>query len=297
MRHILVLLTLPLCGFAHDSPEHKISDLSFQIARVGKNPDLLMERAYEHRALGHLADAAADFESAYELDPKQTAALKELALTQLAQNKADAALLTINRMMNATPAADFLIVRAEILSAQENYRAALDDCEAAFRETTDNPEWYLLRAQLQRRLGLFQDCLRDLRDGHSKTGSAVLQEECIDAMVDAGEHKAALEQINKELRESRWRGSWLIRRARVRLALGQTGSARRDLHTAIKEINSRLMPATPELTLVLDRGLANALLGDTARAKADLALARTLSADACALWRLEKSLADGRPGR
>jgi len=65
---LLLSLSLALRAFAHDSPEHRIDDLSFQIARCGKNPDLLIERAYEHRALGHLADAAADFQTAYEFD-------------------------------------------------------------------------------------------------------------------------------------------------------------------------------------------------------------------------------------
>src|SRR5436190_20784003 len=93
------LLVLALSSLAHDSPEHRIDDLSFQIARSGKNPDLLMERAYEHRAVGHLADAAADFQTAYEFDPKLTSALKELALVQLAQSKPNLALATINRAL------------------------------------------------------------------------------------------------------------------------------------------------------------------------------------------------------
>src|SRR6185436_3183824 len=227
---------------AHDSPEHKIDEISFQIARSGKNPELLMERAYEHRALGHLTDAAADFEAAYERDPKLGSALKELALTQLAQGEPKLALCTISRVLTTNCAADFLIARAEILSAQGNYGAALRDCEAAFREPTDNPEWYFLRAQVQRHLGLFKECLRGLRDGFSKTGSAVLDEECIDAMIDAGEHKAALRQIEHELRDSRWRSSWLIRRARVRLAIGEHKAAQRDLRAALNELNSRFVP-------------------------------------------------------
>src|SRR5258705_5309125 len=219
---LLLLLALPLCTNAHDSPEHRIDDLSFQIARSGKNPDILIERAYEHRALGHLADAAADFEAAYQLDRHLTVALKELALVQLAQSKPNLALATINRALvgrgvpaepslvgrdSVEPPSDFLIARAEILTAKHNYRAALQDCESAFHQATDNPEWYLLRAQLQRRLGFFNECLRDLREGFAKTGSAVLEEECVDAMIDAGQHKAALKQTERELRDSRWRSS------------------------------------------------------------------------------------------
>jgi tetratricopeptide (TPR) repeat protein len=289
---LFLLLALPLPSFAHDSPEHKIDDLSFQIARSGKNPALLMERAFEHRALGQLAAAAADFEAAHQLDPKLTHALKELALVQLAQGKADTALATLNRAVAENASSDTLIARAEILTAQHDYRAALRDCEAVFRQSTDNPEWYLLRAQLQRRLGLFPECLRDLRAGFARTGSAVLKEECIDAMIDAGQHKTALKQIEPELRDSRWRSSWLIRRARVRLALSETKAAQRDLRAALKELNSRFVPNAPELTLIIDIGLAHALLGDLSAAASDLRVARTLSREDPMLWRLEKSLAN-----
>src|SRR5204862_845038 len=117
------------------------------------------------------------------------------------------------------------------------------------------------------------------------TGCAVLEEECIDAMIDGGHPKAALKQIETELRDSRWRSSGLIRRARVRLALGETKAAQRDLHAALKELNSRLLPSAPELTLIIDRGIANALLGDRSAAAEDLARGRRLSPDPVSLCR------------
>ncbi|HKQ40554.1 MAG TPA: hypothetical protein VJ063_20965 [Verrucomicrobiae bacterium] len=284
-------------AFSHDSPEHKINDLSSQLARSNNSPLLLIERALEHRDLGHFADAAADLKAAYQLDSTLTAALKELALVELADGKPDLALCSINQVLGGPASSrvgelppDFLIARAEIQTARRDYRSALADCEAAFRQPTDNVEWYLIRAQLQRRLGKLRDCLAGLRDGFAKTGSAVLEEEIIDAMIDVGEHKLALKKIERELRDSRSRSSWLIRRARVRLALGQTKSASRDLNAALTELNSRITPDAPDVILIIDRGTAHALLGDNIRARADLALARTLSADQFALWRLEQLL-------
>lgn len=284
------LFVFTVGALAHDSPEHKVAELSSEIARSGKTPALLMQRGTEHRVLGELAHAAADFESAFQLDPRLTVALKELSLVQLAQGKADLALRTINELLAKDTSADFLMARVEIQAARKDYRAALQDCERAFQQPTANLEWYLLRAQLQRRLGLFADCLAGLREGLAQTGSAVLREECIDAMIDAGQHKAALALIEPELAESRWRSSWLLRRARARLGLGETKAAKRDLRSALKELNRRIVPDAPELTLVVDRGLAHALLGDTARALKDLRLVRTLSPDPAMLWRLEQSL-------
>src|SRR5688500_2973432 len=90
----LFVAILPFAALAHASPEHKVEQIAFELARSGKSPALLMERAFEHRALAQLADAAADFEAAYQLDPRLTTALKELALVQLSQNKTVAALGT-----------------------------------------------------------------------------------------------------------------------------------------------------------------------------------------------------------
>jgi len=285
---ITILFAAALPSFAHDSPEHKIGDLSVQMARSGKTAALLMERAIEHRTLGHLADAAADLEAAYALDPKLREARKELALVQLADGKTELALRTINKACANGSSPDFLMARAEIQVARNEYGAALKDCDAAFCEPTDNVEWYLLRAQLQRRLGKFKECLTGLRDGFAKTGSAVLEEEIIDAMIDAGEHKAALKRIERELSESRWRSSWLIRRARVRLLASATTKAERDLGAAVVELNSRMTLATPDAGLIVDRGIAYALLGDKSRAREDLERARGLSADWWMLWRMEQ---------
>ena len=294
-RALFCLLASVLAAAAHDSPEHKVEELSFQIARSGKTSTLLMHRAVEHRALGQLADAAADFETAFKLDPKLIVALKELSLIQLAQNKADLALSTINSALAKDSSADFLMTRAEIHTARKDFRAALKDCDAAFANDANNLEWYLLRAQLQRRLGLFTECLKDLRAGFNATGSAVLQEEIIDAMIDAGQHKAALKEIEPELADSRWRSSWLIRRARVRLAIGERKAAESDLKTALEELDERITPTLPDVTLILDRGLAYALLGNHSRARDDLRHAQTLSPDPSILWRLETILLRNPP--
>jgi tetratricopeptide (TPR) repeat protein len=290
-----LVICFAISALAHDSPEHKVEQISLELARSGKSPALLMERAFEHRALAELADAAADFASAYKLDPNLTIALKELALVQLAQNKTDAALSTIDTALAKNSSPDFLMARAEIHTARKDYRAALRDCEAAFRESSNNLEWCLLRAQLQRRLGLFEQCLKDLETGFSQTGSAVLQEEIIDAQIDAGQHKVALQQIERELADTRWRSSWLIRRARARIGLGELTAGKRDLRAALKELDTRIVADAPEVSLVIDRGLAHALLNDRSAALMDMKSARALGGDWSMLWRLEQTLAHSSP--
>jgi hypothetical protein len=99
------------------------------------------------------------------------------------------------------------------------------------------------------------------------------------------------------LSESRWQSSWLIRRARARQKLGETAAAKKDLQAAIVEINTRLRPERPDVTLLVDRGLAHALLGNVRAAQADLAAARAASADRALLFRLTKALPATAPAK
>ena len=63
--------------------------------------------------------------------------------------------------------------------------------------------------------------------------------------------------------------------------------AAEDLSTARTEIESRLRPDVPDLSLVCDRGLVHELQGNHAAAMADLELARKSGADFWMLMPLE----------
>jgi len=78
----------------------------------------------------------------------------------------------------------------------------------------------------------------------------------------------------------------------VRLARGDTVSAHQDLRVAISELNERLAGPMPEPSLLVDRGLAYALLGDAVLAERDLAAARKRGADGPLLRRAETVLAE-----
>ena len=54
MRPLLIILAFAFVARAHDSPEHKVEELSFEMARSGKSADLFIQRAIEHRALEKL---------------------------------------------------------------------------------------------------------------------------------------------------------------------------------------------------------------------------------------------------
>jgi hypothetical protein len=62
-------------------------------------------------------------------------------------------------------------------------------------------DWYLTRAELQRRLGKFEAAAAGLKQAFDRTGSAVFEVEWIDAMIDAGQYAQAIERIEPRLAE------------------------------------------------------------------------------------------------
>ena len=293
---LLALLLLPSRALPHDSPEHVVEILTARMEVVGQSPDLLWRRATEHRALGDLSAAARDLKRALKMDSRYLPALTDLSRVQLAQGHRRRALWTIDRafefVRDEPGRSPLRMLRAEAFVESGYLEKALSECDRALLYADGTQlDWYLTRSQVQCRLGRFNDAVAGLKAGFELTGSAVLEVECIDAMLDAGKFSEALERIEPALADSRWQASWLVRRARVRLAAGEISSAHADLMAAIRELNQRLTTPRPDPSLLTDRGLASALLGDVAPARRDLSEAKKLGADAETVRRLEVALA------
>lgn len=293
MRSLLAILmcVAGVCS-AHDSPEHRVADLTSEMALNGKSAAVLMQRAVEYRALGAFAEAAADLQSVLQLEPKSIDVLKLLSEIQSEQKQTDRALATIQQAIEINPNDGALyFARATIYAADGKDQLGLADCERAFANRTGGLEWHLTRSQLQSRLGRFDDCIAGLKEGLEVTGSAVLNVELIEALIDAGKHREALKRIEPELKESRLRSAWLLRRARARMGLGHTAAAKKDLTAALRELNERIRVHTPDVTLIVERGTVLALLGQTDAARSDLARALQVGAESWLVWRLETALA------
>jgi tetratricopeptide (TPR) repeat protein len=277
---------------AHDSPEHQVELLSSIMASQGKSSSLLLKRAAEYRALGQVDKAILDVKDALSLNPSTDFAWKELSRLYLSQGKHDLALEAINKALAAASDEEekpsIYMVRAEVLMALNNAPGALADMEQAFQQGSPELEWYIQRGQLQARLGKWDDCLKGLKEGYEQTRSIVLEIEWIEAMIDAGKAKEALALIEPHLANARWKSSWLLRRARARKALHL--EFQQDLQSVLKELDERANPRFPDMTLVVDRGLACALLGKQEEAKKNYLEAKQLGADEWVLRRLEPLL-------
>jgi tetratricopeptide (TPR) repeat protein len=274
----LCVIPFPLPSFAHDGPEHDIEELTERIDKEGASADLLLQRAVEYQVIKNTAAAIKDLEQAQQLEPGTPAILRELGRAYFATGKTNEALSTVTRALasdvKGADRASLLMVRSEILRPRKEFEKALEDANEAIKEHPANVEWYLDRSQLHAILKKTKDRVAGIEQGIQKTGSGLLQIELVDALIDDGQYKLALEKIEAELAASRIQSSWLIRRAKVRLAQKQTEAAKGDLEAAFKELNSRMSGSAPDPSLLADRGLIYELLGDKDAAHKDYTQAK-----------------------
>jgi tetratricopeptide (TPR) repeat protein len=275
---ILSTVNFGFIALAHEGPEHDIEELTERISKEGESAGLLLERAIEYQVIRKHAEATKDLERALRLEPHSPVIQRELGRVYFSTGKTNEALQTVTRGLEApvkgADRASLLVVRAEILRPRKEYQKALDDANDAIEEHPDNVEWYLLRSQLQAELKLGKERVTGLEEGIQQTGSGVLQIEWIDALIDNEQHSLALEKIEAELNSSRLQSSWLIRRAKVRLASDKADEAKADLQAAIKELTGRMSAAAPDPSLLADRGLAYELFDDKEKALKDYNLAK-----------------------
>ncbi len=263
---------------AHTGPEQEIEELSDRLSKEGESADLFLQRSIEYQVLGKYAEAAKDLERASIFDPKSVTIQRELSRAYFNTGKTNEALQTVSHAVESAPSgpdqASLLILRAQFLQARKENKKAAEDADHAIGQDPANVEWYLFRSHLQARLKLKQERLAGLDEGIKATGGGVLEAERVDALIDNGQHDLALEKIESEIADSRWKSSWLIRRARVRIAQGKKKDAEPDLSVAIAELNRRINPAWPDPSLLADRGSAFELTGNKEGARKDFEDAR-----------------------
>ena len=112
----------------------------------------------------------------------------------------------------------------------------------------------------------------------------------VEALVDTGDYEQARPIIEEKVAAARLKSSWLLRRAKLHQATGDQQAASADLEAAIAELNQRINPQNPDITLLVDRGIAFCMLDDRSAAKKDLVAAKKAGADRWATARLEKAL-------
>lgn len=276
---VLCLLTVArFSALAHDGPEHEIDELSALIAARGESADLLARRAVEYGVLGRDVEAEADLSRAVRLDPEAMPPRRELARVQARLGRVDMALDTLRgalRLPIEEPVdrGSLHILRAEILRSKREVRSALRECDEALRLYQSNPEWYLLRSDLQRRLKMTRRRVAGLEEGFAKTGAGLLDLERVEAWLDDGQYRRALQRLEPELASPRVAPRWYIRQARALEGLGRRDEAEAALRRALDALGPLLASRRPDGALWLDDVEARARLLDWDGARRSLELA------------------------
>ena len=286
----LAILSLGLVwpGMAPANPGHEVTvaELSAQISKTPDLPELYFQRAWNYREMQRPAEARADWEKTLTLNPGFLPASRELARMDALEGRMEEGIARLRQAMASAPADQAFhrpgchSVLAELLLKQGKHDEALQEAQTGLDSSTDLLlDLCLLRSEAQRRLGKLDDRVRDLAAAMTRLRSFVVKSKWYDAMIDAGRGQEILPEVEQEIANTRFQASWLIRRARIRQGAGDQAGAASDLASALVEINHRIRPENPDISLICDRGLIHALKGDHAAAAADLELARKQGAD------------------
>lgn len=292
---LLVGVILGSNAKAHHDTETIIGSLTERIKSGETTAELYYRRAIEYRVLRRPDKAESDLKTALHRDQKYTPARRELARILSKQKKHKAAIqaaeqVTIDAKTH-TERSTALILLGRILATAGNPAEALKHCVAAFElNPRGKVEWYLFYSGLLESLERNDEKPTLLLKGYEMTGSIVLRNAWIDALLDSEEFKIALPIIEKELATSRLKSSWSLRRARAYFGIGKHDAAINDLKVCLKELSQRIHPKTPDITLIADRGLANALLGRIDDARNDLARVQQAGADQWITAALERAI-------
>jgi tetratricopeptide (TPR) repeat protein len=286
------------CG-ADPGHEVRIEDINAQIAANPNLPDLYFQRSVNYREINRLAEARADLDKCLTLQAGFLPASRELARLDELENHRKEGIERLEKAIAAAPAdaafhlpGCYALLADMLLKDNSNEKALVAAGKGISLSQEMTIDLYLLRAEAQRRLGKNDDRVRDLAGATEKLKSFVLRIACIEALIDAGRSAEVLPEIQKEIDTSRYKSSWLIRRARVRLHDGKKDDAIADLQAALTEIEPRIRPEHPDLSLVCDRALIHALQGKREEAAKELADAKTRGADGWMTRVLESVLSD-----
>jgi len=269
----LALVMLPATAPGHNDVSKTIKTLS---AKIEESPsaDLYYQRATEFRALREKEHAIEDLRSALKHEPRHRPA--KISLIRALGKSTEALHLAIQLQSSSAHAENSIeptYLVAKIHHLRGNPKDALTIC-ANLQKLSRNhsTEIDLLHAEVLLALKRPADASTILKNAWRRTNSIVLRNNWIDTALTAEQTREILPIINREISSSRFRSSWLIRRARAALIHDNKKQAHSDLQAALAELTMRIRPTRPDLSLIADRGLIHALIGNTKKAKADLAL-------------------------
>ncbi len=279
---------------AHEGPQHEIDELTERIAADGPNAEWNYRRACAYIAIQSPEKALDDLRTAIQLDARHFDAHLELCKVLLSLGQLDDAMKASTHAKETFPMharyAECAVARGDIFVAKNQWDEALAEYLLACERRPDEIDWRLKLSAVQSHLGRHEDRIVGLKEAFDRSGSVVLRTEWIESLIDGGRAQEALPWIEAELESSRWRASWLLRRARAYAQLQESRLATNDLEEAKAELSARMQGRRPSPSLLLDRGTIHAMLGDISSALRDRESAAELGAPSSPLKRLDEAI-------
>jgi hypothetical protein len=144
-------------------------------------------------------------------------------------------------------------------------------------------DWLLGKAQLLWNLAQYDAAEAALRSATQQNPSEALKRAWYEALIRCGRLDEAQQHIEAGLQKARWKSTWLLLRARLYAARGESARARAGALAALTEMDQRLQGESPNPFLIADKAQALALMGQHAQAQRHAQFARSLGIPA---WKL-----------
>ena len=273
---VLLCMATITSSVAHEDPENVVSSLTHNIDHMllekkgndvdphkkSKLANLYFLRAKEFVILGDRKKAHADLIKYTQLQPSEYTGWSELSRVEIDGNKSTKYLKRALKLASSNNEKSYVYYALTENAYETNqFQQALAYCNRSLTLAEgEKITKTLYKNHLLWRLGKIEERVEFLSKSLKTNASEILRLALIDSQLDAGQYEIVKQTIHREIRESRFKSSWLIRAARCE----KHGSkqSKQYAQSAIDEILQRLHPARPDITLQMDLVQAYAILND-----------------------------------
>lgn len=226
---------------AHEGLYEQLAQVTQQIRKEPRNPDLYVKRGELHRLLRQWDNALADYDRALQFNPKWAEADYYRGRMRLEARQPRQAKQALDRLLRSKPQnAEAWLLRGRAFEQMNKHREAAADFSRAIELTPrPKPDVYLERAKAQIAAGHLDEALRGLDDGVAKLGLLVtLYLQAIEIETSLKRWDAALARLERVSTQFPRKESWLARRGELLLEAGRKAEAHKAFGEALRAVEA-----------------------------------------------------------
>lgn len=226
---------------AHEGLYEQLAQVTLQIRKEPRNPDLYLKRGELYRLLRQWDNALADYDRALQLNPGWAEADFYRGRMWLEAKQPGQARQALDRFLRSKPqnAGAWLLRGRAHEQMNRHGEAAIDFGRALELTPRPKPDVYLERAKAQIAAGHLDEALRGLDDGIAKLGPLVtLHLQAIEIETKLKRWDAALARLERVSTQSPRKEGWLARRGNILLEAGRKAEAHEAFGEALRAIEA-----------------------------------------------------------